>query len=250
MFRKSIALLLLVTFAASVEAKQRGRAHARPQSQSQSPRAAAMAPPRALAGALGPAGSEPLRSYFPPSPRDFGHRWSQVERGRFRHRRPGQWYPFGSYYAVPYTGYSTYIPGEEYEEPAREPAPPPSMTKGLLRLEITPAIAGMEYYADGLLIGSSSTLGMEFELNAGARQIEVRARGYKPLVFDARIDEGRITTLRGILEPVEQPQPPRNPGNRVMYVIPGCYIGNSKPEQSALPPSCDVKKLVTRGNGL
>ena len=250
MFRKSIALLLLVSFAASVEAGQRGRAHARPQSQSQSPRAAAMAPPRALAGALGPAGSEPLRSYFPPPPRDFGHRWSQVDRGRWRPQRPGRWYPYGSYYAVPYTGYSTYIPGEEYQEPAREPAPPPSMTKGLLRLEITPAIGGMEYYVDGLLIGSSSTLGMEFELNAGARQIEVRARGYKPLVFDARIDEGRITTLRGILEPVEQPQPQRNPGNRVMYVIPGCYIGNSKPEQTALPAGCDVKKLVTRGNGL
>src|SRR5687768_7696569 len=105
------------------------------------------------------------------------------------------------------------------------------MTKALSRLEFTPAIGGMESYADALLIGSTSTVGMEFELNAGARQVEVRARGYKPLVFDARIDEGRITTLRGMLEPMEQPQPPRNPGNRVMYVIPGCYIGNSKPEQ-------------------
>lgn len=268
MFRKSIVLLLLVTFAASVEAKQRGRTQSR--SQSQSPRAAAMAPPRALGPALGPAGSEPLRSYFPPQPRDFGHRRSQIDRGPFRvdrgpfhvdrgrfqvdrgrfPHRPGWWYPYGNYYAVPYTGYSTYIPGEEYEARPQEPLPPASMTKGLLRLDITPANASMEYYVDGMLIGSSSTLGLEFELNAGARQIEVRARGYKPLVFDARIDEGRITTLRGILEPIEQPQPPRAPGNRVMYVIPGCYIGNAKPEPSALPSGCDVKKLITRGNGL
>ena len=247
MFRKTIVLLLVVTFAASVEAKQRGRTHAR--SQSQSPRAAAMAPPRALGPALGPAGSEPFRSYFPPPPRDFRHRGPQFDRGRFPHR-PGRWYPYGNYYAVPYSGYSTYIPGEEYEARPQEPLPPASMTKGLLRLEITPANAPMEYYVDGMLIGSSSTLGLEFELNAGARQVEVRARGYKPLVFDARIDEGRITTLRGILEPIEQPQQPRAQGSRVMYVIPGCYIGNAKPEPSALPAGCDVKKLVTRGNGL
>ena len=266
MFRKSIVLLLLVTFAASVEAKQRGRTHSR--SQSQSPRAAAMAPPRALGPALGPAGSEPLRSYFPPPPRDFGHRRSpidrafrgdrgplHVDRGRFqgdRERfphRPGWWYPYGNYYAVPYTGYSTYIPGEEYEATPQEPMPPASLTKGLLRIELTPSVV-VDYYVDGHFIGSSATLGIEFEVNAGARQIEVRAPGYKPLVFDSRIDEGRITTLRGMLEAITQPQPPRAAGSRVMYVIPGCYIGNAKPEPSALPAGCDVKKLVTRGNGL
>ena len=246
MFHKSIALLLLVTFAASVEAKQRGRTHTR--SQSQSPRAAAMAPPRALGPALGPAGSEPFRSYFPPLRRGFGHRWSQVDRGRFPHR-PGRWYPYGNYYAVPYTGYSTYIPGEEYEATPQEPAPPASLSKGLLQIELTPSIV-VDYYIDGLFIGSSATLGMEFEVNAGARQIEARAPGYKPLVFDARIEAGRITTLRGMLEAIVQPQPPRAAGSRVMYVIPGCYIGNAKPEPSALPAGCDVKKLVTRGNGL
>ena len=274
MFRKSIVLLLLVTFAASVEAKQRGRTHTR--SQSQSPRAAAMAPPRALGPALGPAGSEPFRSYFPPPPRDFGHRRSQIDRGPFRvdrgpfhvdrgpfhadrgrfqvdrgrfPHRPGWWYPYGNYYAVPYTGYSTYIPGEEYEATPQEPMPPASLTKGLLRIELSPSVV-VDYYVDGHFIGSSATLGIEFEVNAGARQIEVRAPGYKPLVFDARIDEGRITTLRGMLEAITQPQPPRAPGSRVMYVIPGCYIGNAKPEPSALPAGCDVKKLVTRGNGL
>jgi hypothetical protein len=35
-----------------------------------------------------------------------------------------------------------------------------------------------------------------------------------------------------------------------MYVIPGCYIGNSKPDASALPAGCDVKKMVTRNSGL
>jgi hypothetical protein len=271
MFRKSIVLFLLVTFAASVEAKQRGRGHGRSQSQSQSPRAAAMAPPRALGPALGPAGSEPLRSYFPPPSRNFVGRSLDLDRGRFgdhrgrfgNHRgrfdddrgrfndhRRWPWYGYGSYYALPYTGYSTYIPGEEYYQPAAEPAPPPpSMTKGLLRIELTPAVV-VDYYIDGHFIGSSATLGMEFEVNAGARQVEARAPGYKPVLFDARIEAGQITTLRGMLEAIAQAQPPRAPGNRVMYVIPGCYIGNAKPEQSALPAGCDVRKLVTRGNGL
>ena len=269
MFHKSIVLLLLVTFAASVDAKQRGRGHGR--SQSQSPRAAAMAPPRALGPALGPAGSEPLRSYFPPPQRHFRQRGPLVDhgrfgndrgrfgnhrgrfddgRGRFNDHRRWPWFGYGSYYGLPYTGYSTYIPGEEYEpQQSAEPLPPPSLTKGLLRIELTPSIV-VDYYIDGLFIGSSATLGMEFAVNAGARQIEARAPGYKPFVFDARIEAGQITTLRGMLEAVAQPQAPRAPGSRIMYVIPGCYIGNAKPERSALPAGCDVKKLVTRGNGL
>lgn len=123
------------------------------------------------------------------------------------------------------------------------------MTKGLLRLDITPAVA-LEYFVDGVFIGTSSQLGTEFEMNAGARQVEVRARGYKSIIFDSRIDEGRVTTFRGTLETIEQPQAPRNPGSRVMYVIPGCYIGNARPEPSALPAGCDIRKMVTRGNGL
>lgn len=150
---------------------------------------------------------------------------------------------------MPYTGFSTYAPGGESYVTPTEAAPPMTMTKGLVRLELTPATAA-EYYVDGMLIGSSSNLGTQFELNAGVRQIEVRARGFRSLVFDARIDEGRVTTLRGTLEAIEQPQPPRAVGSRIMYVIPGCYIGNSKPEPSALPAGCDVKKMITRGAGL
>jgi hypothetical protein len=149
---------------------------------------------------------------------------------------------------VPYTGYSTYALGGETEAPPAEYAPPATMTKGLLRLELTPAVAGLEYYVDGMLIGSSSNLGTEFELNAGARQIEIRARGFKPIVFDSRIEVGRITTLRGTLEAIEQPQAPRSTGSRIMYVIPGCYIGNAKPQPGALPAGCDVNKMITRGN--
>ena len=256
MLMRYLIILALVIFPVAAEADQRARSQSRSHSQTRSPRAEAMTPPRGLAGALGPAGSERVPSRFG-GRRDSWHRWPQTDRGWWRHQRfNGQSFGHlrqgygaqGSYYAVPYTGFSTYAPGEPEAAPA-EPAVPATMTKGLLRLDITPAVA-LEYFVDGVFIGSSSQLGTEFEMNAGARQVEIRARGYKSIVFDSRIDEGRVTTFRGTLEAIEQPQAPRNPGSRVMYVIPGCYIGNARPEPSALPAGCDVKKLVTRGAGL
>ena len=248
MFRNCLVVLLLVSLPLAAEAQRRGRSQSQSQTRERSPRAEALAPPRGLAEALLPAGSRRRPSSRFDMPHDQWRRWQQTERGWWRHQRPGR-YPFGSFYAVPYTGFSTYAPGGETYVPPAEAAAPVTMTKGLVRLELTPATAA-EYYVDGMLIGSSSNLGTQFELNAGVRQIEVRARGYKPIVFDARIDEGRVTTLRGTLEAIEQPQPPRSVGSRIMYVIPGCYIGNSKPEPSALPAGCDVKKMITRGNGL
>ena len=251
MFLKSIVVVMLVASPLVAGAEQRGRG------QSRSPRAEALAPPKGLAEALLPAGSRRTPTGRFDTPDDSWRRWPQTSRGWWRHQQFGrqgfghlrQGYGIqGSFYAVPYTGFSPYAPGEA-ETPYSPPAPTMTMTKGLLRFEITPAI-GVEYYVDGVFIGQSSQLGTQFEMNAGARQIEVRAPGYKALVFDARIDEGRVTTLRGTLEAIAQPQAPRNPGNRVMYVIPGCYIGNAKPEQSALPAGCDVRKIITRGSGL
>jgi hypothetical protein len=31
-----------------------------------------------------------------------------------------------------------------------------------------------------------------------------------------------------------------------MYVIPGCFMGNARPEPSALPKGCDIARLITR----
>lgn len=241
MFLKSIVVLMLVAFPLVADAQSRGRSH---QSRARSPRAEALAPPPGLAELLLPAGSRRSPTVRFDGRHDDWRRWPQTSRGWWREQRFGT-QGFGSFYAVPYTGFSPYALGEVAETYAPPAAPPVAMTKGMLRLEITPAI-GVEYYVDGVFIGHSSQLGAQFEMNAGARQIEVRAGGYKSLVFDARIDEGRVTTLRGTLEAIAQPQAPRNPGSRVMYVIPGCYIGNAKPEQSALPPGCDLKKMITR----
>ena len=209
-----------------------------------SPRAEALAPPAQLAQTLLPAGARRLNERVPP-PQQGVNRWVYGQRPNGKHHRWFNNYPYGSYYAVPYGGYGYYD-----TVPQETPAPPPpaaAMTnKGLLQLDITPS-TGLDYYIDGIHIGSSANLGSEFEVNVGARQIEIRARGYKPATFDRRIDEGQVTAIRATLEAIEQPQAPRATAGQVLYVIPGCYVGNSKPAANALRPGCDIKKMTTRG---
>jgi hypothetical protein len=254
---KYLAVVVLVAFPLAADADQRrgrgqqrqqsGQQHAPPpsghhQQKHRSPRAEALAPPAQLAQALLPAGARRVNERVPP-PRQGFNPWLQPPRSRMKHRWFNN-YPYASYYAVPYSGYGYYDTA-----PAEAPAPPPpaaaTTNKGLLQLDITPS-TGLDYYIDGIHIGSSANLGSEFEVNAGARQIEIRSRGYKPATFDLRIDEGRVTTVRASLEAIEQPQAPRATTGQTLYVIPGCYMGNSKPVAAALPPGCDIKKLSIR----
>lgn len=232
------ALLLPLT----ADAQDRSRRH-RP---STTPRAAATAPHPDAASALLPAGSQRLR--LPSESRSSWPRWQQRHESRhwrFHHRSA----PFfgGGYYATPYFGYYPPDIAAEAAQYEVEPEPAGMLTTGLLRLDITPA-TDLQYYIDGMFIGSSSDLGTEFAVNAGARRIEIRAAGYKPVIFDARFVPGGMVTRRGALEPLHDASTlPRATGNRTVYVIPGCYMGNARPDPEALPKGCDIKRLVTRG---
>ena len=182
--------------------------------------------------------------------RDRSDRWPQTHRPFFKSQRHHA--PFGGYYFVPSAGYGfgyygTGLPVEEYEPTPRGERDTPGrvIMTGVLRLEVTPA-SGLEYYVDGLYFGSSSNLGTLLEMNPGPRRIEVRANGYKSLVFDTRIYAGSETTFRAAMEPLTQ-QPPTQPtGNRTMFIIPGCYMGNAPPTAGELRPGCDINRLVTR----
>lgn len=45
---------------------------------------------------------------------------------------------------------------------------------------------------------------------------------------------------------VREPEPPYVPsGDRTLYVIPGCYVGNVPPKDLKLASHCDLKKLTT-----
>ena len=251
---KYVALVGLLVYPLAADAQQSRGGRAHQQQRARSARAEAMAPPKQLAQTLLPAGARRTNERFE-APRDGWGRWPQSNRGWWKHQRYNH-YPFGyvrqgygaSYYAVPYAGFVYGTAAADEGEYAPPPPMPDAMSanKGLLQFEITPS-SGLDYYIDGIHVGSSSNLGSEFEVNAGARQIEVRARGYRSAIFDRRIEGGRVTTVRGTLEAIEQPQAPRSTGGQIMYVIPGCYMGNARPVAAALPPGCDIKKLVTRG---
>ena len=64
-----------------------------------------------------------------------------------------------------------------------------------------------------------------------------------------RIVEVEVPARR---EPAAAPPPPKEPeppfvptGDRTLYVIPGCYVGNVPPTDVKLPANCDLSKLTT-----
>jgi hypothetical protein len=167
--------------------------------------------------------------------------------------------------AAPYV-----TPPPPYEAPA--PPPEPLIETGFLKLEVEPRQT-LQIFIDGLYIGTLSDLGDELELRLGARRIELRAPGYRTLIFDTQIVPDRTIVYRGALEPLsnaapstpapkapqapEAPQAPKAPqasppqapqapvGNRVIYLIPGCYMGNVSPKDIKLRAGCDISKLTT-----
>ena len=237
-----IALLLLIPVAAGAQPPNRARAY------TQEVRERSSAPPNPTRADRGRQHSRPQSNVRQRDHRDQNDRWPQTHRPRWR----GQGFrhlPFGSYYAVPSYGYGFGYFGPaaeyEYERDSRRETEPPAVTWGTLRLEITPA-SGLEYYVDGVYFGSSSNLGTVLQMNAGPRRIEIRAAGYKPVVFDTRLVAGSETIFRVTMEPVAQQPPAQASGNRAMYIIPGCYMGNAPPTPGELRAGCDIKKLVTR----
>lgn len=171
----------------------------------------------------------------------------------------------GVIYVVPQYGYfSATLPGvnAHYVTPPpptevvtpREPEPPPAPL-GVLRIEVEPRDA-LQIFVDGVYVGTPADLGDEIGLTPGIRRIELRARGYKPLTFNAEIVEDRAITYRGVLErdPSSVPvapvapvvvQPAAAPGSKTMYLIAKCYLGNVPPKAIELPPGCDISKLTT-----
>ena len=239
----AIALVLLVPIAADAQPPNRARAY------TQEVRERSTAPPT-------PARGDRSRQQSNVGQRDHRNqrdhdRWPQTHRPFFKQQRFRHHMPFGSYYGVPSYGYGFgYFgpPAESGYEPGRgdeRTTPGRVVTTGVLRLEITPA-SGLEYYVDGLYFGSSSNVGTLLEMNPGPRRIEVRAAGYKPLVFDTRIYAGSETTFRAAMEPLVQQPPAQATGNRTMFIIPGCYMGNARPSAGELRAGCDINRLVTR----
>jgi hypothetical protein len=227
-----LTLFLVLTLSTSAAAEQRGGGQRSSSRNQPTPRAEALSrniPPRLLL----PAGSDRFDSrgrVINPSTR-----WNKFPWWAY----PGAGFAGGGYYGGGLPYYES-----QYEA---EPSAPPANARGLLILEVTPA-TGLQYFGDGNYLGASSDLGLQLELNPGARRIEIRAAGYKPLVFDVRIPPGATTTFRGALERDAVPAAAivRPAGSQTIYIIPGCYMGSS-PNPTRLPKGCDVTKMITRG---
>jgi len=165
-----------------------------------------------------------------------------------------------------YFPYSTYGYGVSSESTEEVTPPPPEPETGFLRLEVEPRHM-LQIFVDGLYLGTVADLGDDIELRLGARRIELRAPGYRTLIFDTRIELDRTVVYRGALEmetdagatgatggtsatrapvaPVTPVAPVAPAGSRTMYLIPGCYMGNVEPTAAMLRPGCDIGKLTT-----
>ena len=88
--------------------------------------------------------------------------------------------------------------GSEYRrDPQTAPGP-----RGGLKLKVEPKDA--EVYVDGYFMGVVDDFNGAFQyltLPVGAHRIEVKAKGYEPLAFDARIEQRDIVTYKGGLQP-------------------------------------------------
>lgn len=65
-----------------------------------------------------------------------------------------------------------------------------------------------------------------------------------------RIVEVEVPVREPRVEPAPRPAEPEPPpfvptGDRTLYVIPGCYVGNVPPTDVKLPANCDLKKVTT-----
>lgn len=136
---------------------------------------------------------------------------------------------------------------------------------GTLQLDVQPA--GVQLFVDGYYIGTPEDFNNQLTLEAGAHSIELRLRGYDTLTVPTKIAAGQSITYRATMkraapEPPAPPPapsrppsasrpeppavPPPAPAASTFYFIPGCYMGNVPPDQVALPPGCDLSKLITR----
>ena len=196
-----------------------------------------------------------------------------------KHPRPRNTQPPIVYVLPPYryfnpgTTYSYGVESTTYITPAPPgivvPPPAPEIETGFLRLEVEPRQL-LQVFVDGLYIGTPADLGDEFELRLGARRIELRAPGYRTLIFDTQIVPDRTIVYRGALEPITTAAPvtpapiapaapvaPDAPAARdardapdavrsTIYMIPGCYIGNVAPTADMVRAGCDLSKVITR----
>ncbi|MBA3950074.1 MAG: hypothetical protein H0X44_09045, partial [Acidobacteria bacterium] len=111
---------------------------------------------------------------------------------------------YGFFYYDPFWGGGGYGPyaghGGYYSRERDDDRDDRDYNIGSVRLKVDPADG--EVFVDGLYRGVVDDFDGVFQrlkLEAGAHQLEIRAAGYAPLVFDVLVTPGETTTYRGRL---------------------------------------------------
>ncbi len=116
------------------------------------------------------------------------------------------YYPYRHYYYPSYYGYGSYGYGygngyrSSYDRGYYGNGP---QSTGTLRLNVTPGHA--QVFVDGYFRGSVDDFDgvvQRLRLEEGTHQIEIRADGNEPLLFDVRIGIGETITYEGDLRPL------------------------------------------------
>ncbi len=161
-------------------------------------------------------------------------------------------------YAVPYGpyAYGPYAPGDRPGSAAAEAPAEGVVARGFLRLLVEPR--GAAVVIDGVYEGTADDFGGAGErtIPAGLHRVRLEADGYEPVVFDVRVPDNDTITLRRALErrvearavPVT-PTPSATPGSPIakttIYLIPRCYLGDTRPRPEQLPAGCRLADLQT-----
>jgi hypothetical protein len=126
-----------------------------------------------------------------------------------------------------------------------EAAPPPAV--GQLRVEVSPGVIG-QVYLDGYYVGTTEDLSRPLVVTSGRHSIEIRADGYQPAQDDIAVAAGRAVTYRRPLTPApavnRAPPVVESAAPKTFYVIPGCYVGDIRPEEGTVPSGCDPRRAI------
>jgi PEGA domain len=123
----------------------------------------------------------------------------------------------------------------------------PAPVGGRLRVEISPGVIG-QVYLDGYYVGTTEDLSRAMDVTSGRHSIEIRVDGYQPSQDELAVAAGRSVTYRSALtrapEPARAPPAAESTAPKTFYVIPGCYVGDIRPEENTVPAGCDPQRAI------
>lgn len=194
---------------------------------------------------LTPRPGEAGADLFRAQPDTYGPRSPKPGRGRGGPRGSNGVYVYGG---LPYVGWPA---GAVVATTPPAAAASDAPAEGFLRLRVSPRSANV--FIDGGYAGTVDDFGgvSERMLSAGTHRIELRAPGFEPVDFDARVPANDTLTFRRDMRPLDDrpaapapaPAPVPPPPHKTMYVLPGCYAGDAPPVASQLPARCNLADL-------